>query len=190
MATIMGWAPNFAPKNWEFCAGQTLSISSNTALFSLIGTTYGGNGQTTFMLPDLRGRVPIGAGQGPGTSQYNLGQKGGVETVSLTEAQLAPHTHGATTSGLSAEINASNQAATESVPGTSGATTLAAASYTGRPAEVYNNSTPNVALNTAAKVTGNVSIANAGAGQPVGIVQPYLAINYIICIFGVFPPRN
>lgn len=190
MATIMGWAPNFAPRNWAFCAGQTLSISSNTALFSLIGTTYGGNGQTTFNLPDLRGRVPVGAGQGPGTSDYRLGQMGGSETVTLTVAQLAPHTHEAATSGLSATIQASDQAATESVPGTNGATTLGAAMNGGRPSQAYNSATPNVTLNTGGQVSGNVTINPTGSGQPIGLMQPYLAINFIICIAGVFPPRN
>src|SRR5215475_4971153 len=84
---------NFAPRGWAFCNGQLLSISQNTALFSLLGTTYGGNGQTTFALPDLRGRVPLSSGQGPGLSNYNLGQSGGQETVTLTGNQMPAHQH-------------------------------------------------------------------------------------------------
>src|SRR2546423_3025403 len=84
---------NFAPRGWAFCAGQILPIAQNTALFSLLGTTFGGNGQTTFALPDLRGRYPIGMGQGPGLSNYDLGQVGGTETVTLNVNQLPPHNH-------------------------------------------------------------------------------------------------
>ena len=87
------FAGNFAPRGWAFCNGQLLSIAQNTALFSILGTTYGGNGQTTFALPDLRGRVPVHAGQGPGLSNYDLGQQGGAESVTLTTAQMPAHTH-------------------------------------------------------------------------------------------------
>src|SRR5438067_3503009 len=87
------FAGNFAPKNWAFCAGQILPIAQNTALFSLIGTTFGGNGQTTFALPDLRGRYPIGAGQGPGLANYDLGQVGGTENITLTIGNMPAHSH-------------------------------------------------------------------------------------------------
>src|SRR5437667_3006666 len=98
----------FAPTGWAFCAGQLLPIAQNTALFSLIGTTYGGNGQTTFGLPDLRGRVPISSGQGPGLASYTLGQTGGTENVTLTAAQLAAHTHA---------VNVANSGASAQRPG-------------------------------------------------------------------------
>src|SRR6185295_12464655 len=91
---IVMFAGNFAPRNWAFCNGQLLSIAQNTALFSILGTTYGGDGRTTFALPDLRGRVPIHPGQGPGTSNYSLGQQGGVENVTVTQNQLPAHSHG------------------------------------------------------------------------------------------------
>lgn len=190
LGTIMGWAPDFAPRNWAYCHGQTLSISANTALFSLIGTIYGGDGVNTFNLPDLRGRIAVGAGQGPGTSAYNIGQRGGAETVALTVAELAAHNHQAATTGLSSQVQASNQAATEEVPGKNGATTIAVGQSGGRPTENFNSQTPNVTLNTGGQVSGEVTIGNNGGGQPFGIVQPYLAINYIICIAGVFPSRN
>lgn len=93
IGTIIAWAPNFAPRGWAFCNGQIMSIAQNTALFSLIGTIYGGDGKTTFALPDLRGRMPIGAGQGPGLSEYTQGESSGAETVSLNPDQLPPHTH-------------------------------------------------------------------------------------------------
>ena len=93
LATIMGWAPNFAPRGWAFCGGQILPIAQNTALFSLLGTTYGGNGQTTFALPNLFSRLPIGAGQGPGLSSYDLGQVGGTESTTLTINNMPAHAH-------------------------------------------------------------------------------------------------
>ena len=93
LAQIMFMALNFTPRNWAPCDGRLISIASNTALFSLLGTTYGGNGTTTFALPDLRGRVPVGQGSGPGLSPYSLGQMGGVETVTLTTTQIPSHTH-------------------------------------------------------------------------------------------------
>src|SRR6478672_10112699 len=93
LAEIIMFAGNFAPRGWAFCQGQILSIAQNTALFSLLGTTYGGNGQTTFALPDLRGRVPVGTGQGPGLSNYDLGQVSGSESVTLTVSQMPAHNH-------------------------------------------------------------------------------------------------
>src|SRR5690242_20983611 len=93
IAEIRMFAGNFAPRNWAFCASQILSIAQNTALFSLLGTTYGGNGQTTFALPDFRGRTPVGWGQGPGLSNYDLGQVGGTETSTLTVQTMPAHTH-------------------------------------------------------------------------------------------------
>src|SRR4051812_19628298 len=100
LAEIMIFAGNFAPRGWAFCNGQILSIAQNTALFSLLGTTYGGNGQTTFALPDLRGRVPIGVGQGPGLSSISLGEVGGTENVTLLTTQMPMHDHTATVTPL------------------------------------------------------------------------------------------
>src|SRR6185369_16953456 len=94
IASIVMFAGNFAPRGWAFCAGQILPISQNTALFSLLGTTYGGNGQTTFALPDLRGRVPNSSGQGPGLANYDLGQVGGFESITLTTNAIPAHSHG------------------------------------------------------------------------------------------------
>ena len=96
LSTILVWPPNFAPNGWALCAGQLMSISQNTALFSLLGTTYGGDGITTFGLPNLQGRVPVGAGQGSGLSLYNLGDNGGVESVTLGINTMPQHSHSAT----------------------------------------------------------------------------------------------
>src|SRR5437879_11862971 len=96
LGSIIMFAGNFAPRGWALCNGQILPIAQNTALFSILGTTYGGNGQTTFALPDLRGRVPVGSGQGPGLSNYDLGQQGGSESETLTVNQMPEHTHAIT----------------------------------------------------------------------------------------------
>src|SRR5215831_16990317 len=110
VAQIQIFAFNFAPRGWAFCAGQILSISQNTALFSLLGTTYGGNGQTTFGLPDLRGRVPLSPGQGPGLSNYSLGQVGGAENVTLTTTQMPQHTHAPQATASDQNTNRPNNA--------------------------------------------------------------------------------
>lgn len=156
---------NFAPRGYTFCAGQTLSISQNTALFSLIGTTFGGNGQTTFGLPDLRGRVPLGAGQGPGLSSVQLGQVSGQETVSLTQSQMPAHGHlAATTQAAASSSRPSGQ-----VPA-SGQGVYAASS---------DGSTFNPAF-----------VQNSGNNQPFDIHPPYLGLNYVIALEGIFPSRN
>lgn len=196
MGTIVAWAPTYAPSQWLFCQGQTLSISQNTALFALLGTTYGGNGQTTFQLPNLAGRVPIGAGSGLGLSPYSLGQVGGTEKVTLSINQLPSHTHVATVSSLavnSITIKASSQDATDHAPSAT-ASSIAAPIYINDGSQVagFNNSAPDTALSVAASATisGTVTNALTGGNLPVPILQPYLALNYIICVQGVFPPRN
>ena len=166
---IVLFAGNFAPRNWAFCNGQLLSIAQNTALFSILGTTYGGNGTTTFALPDLRSRVPIHAGQGPGLSNYALGQMGGVENVTLTQSQLPAHNH-----TVNAVASGGNQA--------SPAGNLPTVESTGTSLD-YSNSAANTTMNPA-------TIGNTGGNQPVSIVQPYTTLNYIIALAGIFPARN
>ena len=171
IAEIRMFAGNFAPRNWAFCAGQTMAIASNTALFSLLGTTYGGNGQTTFALPDLRGRVPVGTGQGPGLSYISLGEVAGAATHTLTSTEMPAHTHTATAPGAAASTTAT--------PGTTVAPGPAALG-----AGVSNNF---------GAATGNVAprtIGTAGGSQPHNNMQPYLGMNYIICLYGIFPSRN
>jgi microcystin-dependent protein len=188
LSTILIWPPNFAPQGWALCAGQLLAISQNTALFALLGTTYGGNGVQNFALPDLRSRIPVGAGQGPGLSLYNLGQSGGTENVTLTTSTLAAHTHSATPAGLSATVPAVTSAGTTNQPSPSVA--LASPTDAARnPVNIYSNAAPtqNLAPGT---VTGSITVGSAGGGQPHANIQPYLAVNYIIALQGVFPSRS
>ena len=159
---------NFAPKGWALCNGQLLSISSNTALFSILGTTYGGDGVRNFALPNLQSRVPIHWGHGPGLSQYIPGQSAGVENVTLTQQQMPQHNH---TMG------------TLSAPGTASRpnTQLLAQPTSGN---VYGPApSDGSALNPAA-------IGLAGGNQPHANLQPYLAVNFIIALQGIYPPRN
>ena len=161
IAQITLFAGNFAPRGWAFCNGQILSIAQNTALFSILGTTYGGNGQTTFALPDLRGRAPIHPGQGPGLSDRSLGETGGEEAHTLTVNELAAHAHQGT-------VYSGTQSTNKPV-----------GTYPAR-GGVYNSG----------------SDAAGGIGQPTGgnvphnTMQPYLGLNYIIAVEGIFPSRN
>ncbi len=181
MGTIMMWAPNFAPRGWAFCQGQIMSISQNTALFSLLGTTYGGNGQTTFALPNLQGRVAIGVGQTSGTSNYVLGEVGGTENVTLLSSQMPAHIH--TTTSLN--IAAVSAAGDQSVPGPT--VVLASPTSGGRGITGYSDAAPNTTLKSGS-ITGTVD--PSGGSQPFPVLQPYQALNFIICVEGIFPPRN
>ncbi|MGI4867603.1 MAG: phage tail protein [Janthinobacterium lividum] len=170
---MMGFG--FNPKNWALCNGQPLPINSNQALFSLLGTTYGGNGVTTFALPDLRGRAILGVGQGPGTSNYVQGQVGGTETVALTQAQLPAHTH-SLTGTLQAAAGPDANAPANGYPAL--ADDGSAAFATGTPnASMASNS-----------VTGTTD--NAGGSQPHENRQPQIVMNYCIAISGLFPSRS
>jgi microcystin-dependent protein len=161
---------NFAPLGWQFCNGQLLSIANNQALFAILGTTYGGDGQSTFALPNLQGRVPIHQGQGPGTSRYTIGQYGGVESTTLSVNQLPAHTH---------TVNASSSIGTQASPSGN-----VHAGVSGAAAEkTYSTNQPNVSMSTS-------SIGIAGGSQPVGVVQPYQTISFIIALVGIFPSRN
>ncbi|MFT3827587.1 MAG: tail fiber protein [Chitinophagaceae bacterium] len=175
MATITCFAGNFAPKGWAFCNGQLLAISQNQALFSILGTTYGGNGVTTFALPDLRGRTAVTFGQGPGLGSYNLGQAAGAETVTLTINNLPAHIHnGAITLNLKAGSAAGSDPTPDfNFPGKF--TGAYAASATG--------------TMQAPDYTGT-TIGNAGNSNPANILSPYLVVNYIIALVGIFPSRN
>jgi len=192
MTTIIGWGANFAPRSWAFCHGQLLAISSNTALFSLLGTMYGGDGRTTFGLPNLAGRVPIGAGQSPGTSNWPQGALAGSETETLTQLQLPAHNHSASTSGMHATIPALSAAGTTATPGDTLALARGTASVgpsTGS-ANIYGPASAADTNLSPAPVTGNVTIGNTGGSQPVSIVQPLQVIQFIIALEGIFPSRN
>lgn len=173
IAEIRMFAGNFAPRNWAFCAGQIMPIAQNTALFSLLGTTYGGNGQTTFALPDLRGRVPVGTGQGPGLANVSLGEMAGSPTITLNVAQIPAHTHAMTASADGPTLN------------TASGNSLASQS------RANGGTMPNAYASGATSPVAMASQTSAsGGGQPVGIMQPYLGMNYVICLFGIFPSRN
>ena len=173
------FASNFAPRSWAFCDGQLLAINSNTALFSILGTTYGGDGRTTFALPDLRGRVGIGVGNGPGLLPKRLGQRGGVETVTLNYTQIPSHTHVLTSSF---KIATNENAATTS----EGSGNVLAAANSNIYAEVSGN--PNEVLGG---VSSSLSVVeNTGGQQPHNNMQPYLCLNYIIALVGTYPSRS
>lgn len=177
---IIMFGGNFAPRGWAFCEGQLLAINSNTALFSILGTTYGGDGRTTFGLPDLRGRVPIQQGNGPGLSPHTLGAKQGAETHTLSVANLAAHSHAGSVHVSSANATTSVAAAGNSI--------AAPGSTSGRdftPTGGFNAVAPNVALGAA-----TVSTTNTGTGTPVTNMQPSLAINFIIALVGIYPSRS
>ncbi len=160
---------NFAPRGWAWCDGQLLPLSQNTALFSLLGTTYGGNGKSNFALPDLQGRAPMHPGQGPGLSLHDLGETGGSETVTLLESEIPSHSH-----GLLAQTNPANLAAPS-------------------PARSIARSAPDSAYT--ASTTSMVSmapeaLAPAGGDAPHNNLQPFLTFYFCIALQGVFPPRG
>jgi microcystin-dependent protein len=164
---IRMFAGNFAPNGWMFCEGQTMPISENDALFTLIGTTYGGDGQETFQLPNLASRVPIHMGTGPDGTTYTLGESAGVETVTLTTQQIPIHSHPFTAS-------------------------TAAASFTSPAGQVLGQSGQR-AIYTEDNTTTNLaptSITPVGGSQPHENCQPFLCINFIISLFGVFPSQT
>jgi microcystin-dependent protein len=178
---------NFAPRGWAFCNGQILPITQNTALFSLLGTTFGGNGQTTFALPDLRGRVPIHSGTGPGLSNYDLGQVGGSETVTLTVNNMPIHTHVITMSDLKATMQVHNG------PGDkrSAAGNVLANEAAGVTA-VYSSDTSSLVsmAGAALSVPQDSKTGPVGNNTPFDQRQPYLAVNFCIALEGIFPSRN
>jgi microcystin-dependent protein len=158
---------NFAPAGWAFCQGQTLPISENDVLFTLIGTTYGGDGQETFNLPDLQGRLPVHAGTAKSGTTYQLGEKGGVESVTLTTNQIPIHNHSwLVSNGVSAQTNPTNNVVSQSSQ-----------------AQIYIDDVPNVNMATN-------TIAPEGGSQPHDNFQPYLCVSFIISLFGVFPTQN
>jgi microcystin-dependent protein len=168
IAEIRIFAGNFAPRGWAFCNGQLLPVSQNTALFSLIGTTYGGDGRTTTALPNLQGRAPMHPGRGPGLTDRRLGERGGVETVTLSEAQMPQHTH---------TLRASSE---------DGDVRVAVGNALARPPSgtAYQSSGSNlVDISTQA-------LPNAGGSQAHNNMQPFLTINFIIALVGLYPSRG
>ena len=162
------FAGNFAPRGWAMCNGQLLQISQNSALFSILGTTYGGDGRTTFALPDLRGRVAVHAGSGTGLIRKQLGQQGGAENVNISVRNLPSHTHA---------IKAVAEVGDEGLPN---GNLLASNSSANRS---YSTLSSNATMNKS-------MVENTGGNLPVNNMQPYLTINYIICLEGIYPSRN
>lgn len=163
---IRMFAGNFAPVGWSFCSGQLVPISQNNTLFNLIGTTYGGDGQTTFALPNLQSCVPIHAGTGPDTTTYTLGEAGGAESVTLTLSQIPGHTHAA---GARSEFGGSSSPEN--------------AVWASAPFNLYSVDSPSVAMDTTA-------IGNSGGSQPHDNMLPFLCVNFILSLFGVFPSQT
>ncbi len=161
---ITMFAGNFAPRQWAFCDGQLLAISQNTALFSILGTTYGGDGRTTFGLPDLRGRVAMHPGNGPGLSSKSLGQTGGSEANTLTVNQLPSHSH---------PLNAKEEANSDNPSG----------------GFIAGSGSNTFGTTSDVPMAGN-AVGSAGGNQAVNNMQPFACVNYIICLQGVFPSRN
>ena len=174
---IMETGFNFAPPGWAFCDGSLLPISEYETLFNLIGTTYGGDGQETFALPDLRGRSALHAGQGPGLPPNSVGQSGGAISITLTVNNLPAHNH---------TIQASSAAGTQSNPANAfpaNANVIPERGADPIGVNAYASLNPNTAMNP------NM-VGNAGGGQPIDNMPPYLAVNYIIALFGIFPSQS
>ena len=186
-----GW--NFAPRGNALCNGQLLSIQQNTALFSLLGTSFGGNGTTNFQLPDLQGRFSVHQGQGPGLSPYVLGEKAGVESVTLLSTNLPQHTHTATFTSTST-MNASGAQPKATLEGAQAGAVLGHAddaSNVGALPAIYcpsGTATP-IALG-GLNVAGTVNVAPTGNNLPLGTINPYLCVTVIIALQGIFPSRN
>jgi microcystin-dependent protein len=169
LGVIFAFAGNFAPRGYALCQGQLMSIAQNTALFSILGTTYGGDGRVTFALPDLRGRAPVGAGQGPGLSNVELGEQTGAPQTTLTIANLPAHTHVMSASQGADSTNPSNN--------------FFGSDARGNPVSIYSTTSDGSVMNP-------MVVGLAGGNQPISIQNPILAINYVIATEGIFPSRN
>lgn len=190
------FAANFAPRNWAFCQGQLLPLQRYTALYALLGSIYGGNGTSTFALPNLCGRTAVGAGQSPGTSLYDPGQQSGSSSVTLSSGNMPAHTHisvpGTSTPGSgTATLNAVNSADSTTPAGHYLGTDTVANFYAPASSATVPMATGSLSIATATgpQVT-SVVLANNGGSVPHNNMQPYLVLNYIICMQGDFPARN
>lgn len=187
LGQITIYAFNFAPQGWALCHGQLLPISQNTALFALLGTTFGGDGKSTFALPDLQGRVPIGVGQGLGLTEYVVGQEDGSETIVLNTSEMASHAHAFDSSAMQGTLRCydgrgNQRDATGNVPAVESAGVTAA----------FSDAAPltsNLASGAVA-VTGALALTPTGGGQPHANLQPFLVLNYCIAMSGIFPSRS
>ncbi|ACJ00650.1 phage tail protein [Rhodospirillum centenum] len=201
IGTIMPWAVSWAPSNWSLCMGQILPVNGNQAVFALIGATYGGNGSTNFALPDLRGRVPVGAGQFPGsggippTTNRVIGQSGGQEQVNLTQSQMPVHTHAAqaTGGGGSVTLSAYTGPADSSAPAVGKYLTAAAGDFGGDAVtvKIYGPASGTaVPIASGTVQPPSITVGNAGGTAPVSMMQPWQCINFCFCLQGLWPPRD
>jgi microcystin-dependent protein len=172
IGSIWLFGGSFQVVNFQYCNGQLISIAENSTLYALIGTIYGGDGVSTFALPDLRGRVAIGMGQGPGTSNYVIGQRSGVESVTLTTSQMPSHTH---------LVNAASGNASTGTPNNT--LFLAAATTTAGAETLYSTAASNATMN-------NGTVGTGGGSVPFSVVQPILCGTYLMAMYGVFPSQN
>lgn len=178
---------NFAPRGWAFCDGRLLAISQFSALFSLLGTMYGGDGRTTFGLPDYRGRSPVGMGDGPGLTPIIQGEKAGIENVTILSTQMPVHTHTATASATFAVAGTpSNATATPSTTNN----ILGASQAGGPPSAAIWSDALNDPVTLGNTETVSVTVDPAGGNQPLQIRNPFTGINFIIALEGIFPSRN
>jgi microcystin-dependent protein len=176
IGVVTCFAGTFAPRNWAYCNGQLLPIAQNQALFSILGTTYGGNGTTTFGLPNLQSRTAISSGQAPGLSNYALGQLSGTEAATLNSNNLPGHLHNG---NIALKLTADSS---------DGTVTRAANNYPALLAGAYATA-PTAGVNMATPAYA-VTIGLAGSTQPMPVRAPYLGMSYIVCLFGIFPSRN
>lgn len=178
-------AYDFAPRNWAYCNGQLLAISSNTALFSILGTLYGGDGRTTFGLPDLRGRVPLQQGTGAGLPTFHIGQNTGLENITLNVLEMPMHHHLIDSSQLSGHMNLGCYTDdTGNVDDPTGKYMSLS------PANMYAGSADTAMGPSAATIGGSMVMDNTGGNDSHTNIQPFLAMHYVICEYGVFPSRN
>ncbi|MGY5352330.1 phage tail protein [Wenyingzhuangia sp. IMCC45533] len=193
IAEIVMFGGNFAPRGWAFCSGQLLAISQYSALFSILGTTYGGDGRTTFALPDLRGRVPMNHGTGPGLSTRKLGQRGGVERVTLTVNQMPSHSHSTIDNSTTDQhVLLSRDAAVNVTPEPGDVPAKAAVKPALGTGDDVMSFGPPTNLVQGQTLSGNagLTILNNGGSQYHTNVQPFLAVSYIIAMQGVYPSRS
>ena len=193
----------WSPRQFGLCSGALLPISTNSALFSLIGTIYGGDGRITFALPDMRGRAAVGYGHGTGLSNYTIGQRAGIERESLDLTHLPAHNHAATFTPTGAEpITISVRAVSQSMAGANQTDDPTNAYWAQSPpsgpgqADTYSlgpsdvNMAADAVTVTGGGGSGTVTIGNTGSGQPINLIQPVIAINYVMCMQGIYPSRN
>lgn len=184
---IQAFGFSFSPVNWLPCDGRALSINQYQILYTLIGTVYGGDGNTNFNIPDLQGRVAIGQGQGTGLTARTMGQKGGALGITINSSQMPAHSHSLTgTTGGGFKV--SSKAGTVPTPDASNNTIGAANDLNGNNNNAYNNLPPTVPINTGA--TGGPTVSVTGSSQPFDNRQPYQVINYCVAVLGIFPSRN